>query len=310
MDSGGSGGLSSNPISASTVDKAISASFSQDVKVEISQKEPMVEKGVFEVLAKNPTKNLVLTGDNYSWTFAGADIASNTTLPSNTILPKDIDTTISTTSPNVEEINKVTFEKPVVNVYFSYHGALPGKAKIELKVDSKYNGKTMFMYYYNSTLKRLELTSSNVQVKDGEAKFEINHCSDYILSETEIPGAIKQGWNKNSDGTWSFLKADCTNFVGWLNDNGTWYFMQPSGTMKTGWLNDNGTWYFMQPSGAMKTGWLNDNGTWYFIQSSGAMKTGWLNDNDRWYYLNESGTMLSDTIVDGYRLASNGEWIK
>ena len=108
-----------DPVSASTVDKAISASTSQDVKVEISPKEPMVEKGVFEVLAKNPTKNLVLTGDNYSWTFTGADIASNIILPNNTTLPKDIDTTISTISPNVEEINKVTFEKPVMNVYFS-----------------------------------------------------------------------------------------------------------------------------------------------------------------------------------------------
>ena len=168
----------------------------------------------------------------------------------------------------------------------------------------------MFMYYYNSALKRLELTSSNVQVQNGKATFEITHCSDYILSETQIPGAVKQGWNKNLDATWSFFKADLSNFEGWLNDNGTWYFMDKVGIMKTGWLNDDGTWYFMQPSGSMGTGWLNDNGAWYFIQSSGAMKTGWLNDNDRWYYLNQSGVMLSDTIIDGYKLASNGEWIK
>ena len=60
----------------------------------------------------------------------------------------------------------------------------------------------------------------------------------------------------------------------------------------------------------MKTGWLNDNGTWYYLQSNGAMKTGWLNDNGTCYYLQSNGAMAKNTTIDGYRLGSNGAWIR
>ncbi|MDU4853143.1 MAG: hypothetical protein E6X72_01945 [Clostridioides difficile] len=61
----------------------------------------------------------------------------------------------------------------------------------------------------------------------------------------------------------------------------------------------------------MKTGWLRDsNGKWYYLNEDGSMKTGWLKDNDgKWYYLNQSGEMIVDTVVDGYVLSSNGQWI-
>ena len=35
-----------------------------------------------------------------------------------------------------------------------------------------------------------------------------------------------------------------------------------------------------------------------------------IRDNNTWYYLNASGAMLKDTSVDGYRLGSNGAWIR
>ncbi|WP_244834996.1 type I pullulanase [Clostridium sp. BJN0001] len=293
----------SNIIKASTVDKVIKNAYSDDVKISINSKGTVAEKEIFEVLAKNPTKNLTLEGDNYSWTFAGKDINSNIKIQT------DMNTDILRISPNVEEINKITFGKPVENIYFPYNGELPGKAKVKVNVDHKYDNKTMLLYYYDSDKNRLVLASSNVKIENGTATFETKYCSDYILSETEIPGAFKIGWNKNLDGTWLFLKEDFTNFNGWLNDNGVWYFMKPSGIMQTGWLNDNGTWYFMRSWGGMQTGWLNDNGTWYFMGPSGAMKTGWLNNNNKWYYLNQSGEMLSNTSISGYELSSDGKWI-
>jgi glucan-binding YG repeat protein len=137
------------------------------------------------------------------------------------------------------------------------------------------------------------------------------------------------GWVKNTDGTWSYNKADGTKATGWVqdgawyylnangimatgwvNDNGTWYYLNASGAMSTGWVNDNGTWYYLNGSGAMATGWVNDNGTWYYLKSSGAMATGWVNDNGTWYYLNASGAMLANTTVDGYVLGASGAWIK
>ena len=322
--SSSSNSASTNAVTTSIVDKAIQISSSEEVKIDMASKGSIIEKGVFELLAENPNKNLVLEGSNYSWTFAGIDISNN-----NGLL-KDIDTKVSTTSPNAKEIDKVTLGTPVVNIYFSYHGELPGKAKVEIKIDPKYDRKTMLMYYYNSVYNRLELVSSNVQVKNGRAILDITHCSDYILSETEIPGAVKQGWNKNSDGTWTFLKADFTNYIGWLYDNGKWYFIQPSGKMQTGWLNLNGLWYYLNENGDMQMGWKEVDGKWYYLSSSGDMETGWLNLNDSWYYLDKNGDMqvgwkevdrkwyylysngqmAKNIVVDGWYLNSNGEGIK
>ncbi len=154
-------------------------------------------------------------------------------------------------------------------------------------------------------------------------------------SDDKKDETVKAGWVKNSDGTWSYTKADGTKATGWLLDgstwyylnangimhtgwlnlNGTWYYLNPvsngtMGAMQTGWLNLNGTWYYLNASGAMQTGWLNLSGTWYYLQSSGAMKTGWLNDNGTWYYLQASGAMAANTTVDGYRLGASGAWIR
>ena len=128
------------------------------------------------------------------------------------------------------------------------------------------------------------------------------------VDETPAP-VVTAGWVKNTDGTWSFNKADGTKSTGWVQD-GAWYYLNANGIMQTGWVNDNGTWYYLTGSGAMATGWVNDNGTWYYLAGSGAMKTGWLNDNGTWYYLSGSGAMLANTTVDGYKLNASGAWVK
>lgn len=121
----------------------------------------------------------------------------------------------------------------------------------------------------------------------------------------------KVGWDKLPDGTWNFYDSIGNKVVGkWVNVDGIWYYLKADGVMATGWLNDRGTWYYLNQSGAMKTGWLNDGGTWYYLTSSGAMKTGWLNDGGTWYYLYSNGAMAYNTIIDGYRLAYSGAWIR
>ena len=147
-------------------------------------------------------------------------------------------------------------------------------------------------------------------------------------TDTDTDTTVKAGWDKNTDGTWSFYK-DGAKATGWVNDNGTWYYLDAAGTMKTGWvqagawyylnasgamqtgwINDNGTWYYCNASGAMQTGWVNDNGTWYYCNASGAMQTGWLLDGSTWYYLQPSGAMAANTTINGYVLGANGAWVR
>lgn len=88
---------------------------------------------------------------------------------------------------------------------------------------------------------------------------------------TTTGSAVTIGWLQNTDGTWSYNKADGTKYTGWLKDA-------------------NGVWYYLKSDGVMSTGWVNDNGTWYYCDSSGAM--------------------MANTTIDGYALDNSGAWIQ
>ena len=105
----------------------------------------------------------------------------------------------------------------------------------------------------------------------------------------------KAGWDQNSDGTWVYYKNDGTKATGWLDLNGQWYYLNSNGTMATGWVQVGGQWYYLNP--------ISDG-------TKGAMKTGWINDRGTWYYLYPNGAMAHDTTINGYRLGSNGAWIR
>ncbi len=47
-----------------------------------------------------------------------------------------------------------------------------------------------------------------------------------------------------------------------------------------------------------------------YLDDSGAMKTGWYQVSGKWYYSYSSGELAVNTIVDGYTVNHNGEWIK
>ncbi|MGN0341642.1 MAG: hypothetical protein ACI4DO_02510 [Roseburia sp.] len=124
----------------------------------------------------------------------------------------------------------------------------------------------------------------------------------------------KDGWMSTGwtfDGSdWYYMNASGTMKTGWFKDGASWYYLKPSGAMATGWVSDGGTWYYMDASGAMVTGWFKDGSDWYYMDESGAMKTGWLQDGGSWYYLLSSGAMAHDTVIDGYKLATSGEWVQ
>ncbi|NFG63296.1 N-acetylmuramoyl-L-alanine amidase family protein [Clostridium sp. CMCC3677] len=266
---------------------------------------PKVEKDVFKCLKDNDDKTLVLEGDDYTWTFDGEDIKNVSDMDSK------LDTTIETTSPNESEIKKILNGANVVNLYFNYDGKLPGKAKIEAKIGSKYDGKNMYVYYYNKDTKSLELVSSNVKVKDDRVTFTITHCSDYVLSETQLltTTSFNEGWSMINNGNWQYVLGG-NKVTGWNIINGRWYFMDYTGMMQRGWINPNGSWYYLNYNGDMATGWQNIKGSWYYLRDDGKMLTGWVDDRGTWYYLDYSGAMVSNTTVNGYRLGSNGAWIR
>lgn len=225
------------------------------------------------MLAKNPDKIITLIGDGYSWTFKGSDIINAS------ILSDDMDTRVTST----------VSEDGLIKVHFAYDGILPGKAKVQLKVDSKYNNLPMYLYSNNTKLNKLELLAQNLQVKDNSIIFEVTKGTDYILSQNEINGSIKAGWN--------------------LTENNLWIFIE-NGDLVKGWKLIDNNWYLMDVNGIMRTGWNLANSKWYYLNESGVMKTGWVFTNGKWYYLSNNGAMLSNATVNGYVLGNDGAWIK
>ena len=139
--------------------------------------------------------------------------------------------------------------------------------------------------------------------------------------ETEDTTTTAQaGWVQNADSTWSYINADGTKAIGWLQSptSGLWYYMDANGIMETNkWVQDGGKWFFVTESGAMKTGWLYNGGAWDYLNTIsgqkgglGCMQTGWVLTGGKWYYCNASGAMLANTTVNGYVLGADGAWIK
>ena len=118
-----------------------------------------------------------------------------------------------------------------------------------------------------------------------------------------VTSSQNQSVNKSNHGSNNGLT------VGWMKINGSWYYFKSDGSKATGWLKDGSTWYYLKSSGEMQTGWLKENGLWYYLDSSGAMKTGWYQVSGKWYYSYSSGELAVNTIVDGYTVNHNGEWV-
>lgn len=118
-----------------------------------------------------------------------------------------------------------------------------------------------------------------------------------------------KGWIKIND-TWYFYSNTGILQTGWVKSGGYWYYLDKNGVMQTGWVMDGKTWYYLNNSGAMATGWLKSGTSWYYLGSNGAMKTGWVTVGTKWYYLYANGKMAYSTKIGGYRLGSDGAWIK
>jgi glucan-binding YG repeat protein len=122
-------------------------------------------------------------------------------------------------------------------------------------------------------------------------------------------GVMKTGWLKYGT-KWYYLDSNGAMKTGWLKSGTKWYYLDSGGVMKTGWLKSGTKWYYLESGGAMKTGWLKSGTKWYYLESSGAMKTGWLYSGGKWYYLYSSGAMAYSTTINGYKLGSDGAWIR
>ncbi len=120
--------------------------------------------------------------------------------------------------------------------------------------------------------------------------------------------AASDGWQKQSDGTWLYLKNG-EPYTGWVKSGGYWYYLDPV-MVTDGFRQIGGDWYYFSSSGRMATGWkwiteyyTDDSGNdvpfsyWAYFFSSGRQALDcWQKINGRWYYFDSYGIMLSDGL--------------
>ena len=95
---------------------------------------------------------------------------------------------------------------------------------------------------------------------------------------TNVP-TTPGSWKKNADNTWSYVNAD-----------GSIY--------KSSWIVSNNRWYYADANGRIVTSWMEINGVWYYFSVADSTE-------------NPEGSMLAGTTTpDGYKLDSNGAWVK
>ena len=136
----------------------------------------------------------------------------------------------------------------------------------------------------------------------------INEVRKVDVTFGDKPATGKTGWVQDNQG-WKY-QVNSKFVTGWVQDNGKWYFFGQDNLMKKWWVKDNGTWYFLNGAGEMQTGWLQDNGTWYYLEGSGALKVNqWFEVEGKWYHVDASGALSVNTVVDGYTVNANGEWV-
>ena len=164
-------------MSAQEVEKKLEVSADKDVVIDATDKE-LVSAKAFGVLAEYPEATLTFEGEDYKWTFAAADITD-----ADAIDGSIFDTKISLESPNAAAIKAAAGDAEIIHIYFSHHGKLPGKALVEIFAGEAEAGKTKYVHYFDGIANEFEYITEVVVQDNGWVVFEIEHCSDYVLSD-------------------------------------------------------------------------------------------------------------------------------
>ena len=110
-----------------------------------------------------------------------------------------------------------------------------------------------------------------------------------------------------------YIKADKTMAENeWIYDAkyNSWFYLDENGHYVENTWKDQ---YYLKSGGYMaKNEWIFDSSynSWYYLNEDGSYaRNQWIQSNGKWYYVLSNGKMAKNTVIDGYKLNENGEWI-
>ena len=110
-----------------------------------------------------------------------------------------------------------------------------------------------------------------------------------------------------------YIKADKTMAENeWIYDANynSWFYLDENGHYVENTWKDQ---YYLKTGGYMaKNEWIFDSSynSWYYLNEDGSYaRNQWIQSNGKWYYVLSNGKMAKNTVIDGYQLNENGEWV-
>lgn len=136
---------------------------------------------------KGTNKTIVLESEGIQWEFNGKDIESSKGIDLNV----SIDKITSSLTGNAQNIQNIVKNVPTMVLSFADNGKLPGKATIRIKADYAFRNyvgeENLYVYYYDNTTGKLVSIAQNIDVsQEGYLLFEIDHNSDFIITQSAI----------------------------------------------------------------------------------------------------------------------------
>lgn len=87
-----------------------------------------------------------------------------------------------------EQLEQAAGTTEIYPFAFAYHGKLPAKAEISLRVAELYAGKTVYVYYLNEENQPVQAAMETV-TEDARLTFSTDHCSLWFISEQAVAAA-------------------------------------------------------------------------------------------------------------------------
>ena len=170
----------SNDTTADQIIEQIINSTEKVIELQVKNDSLEVDKSIFEAI-KGTDKTVSFTQeDGTVWTFEGKDIKDENLAGIGNV---KISVSNIPAQENRESISSIDSAAKVI--HFDYHGVLPGKAKVKVKVENPEDvmGKELTFYYFNPETQKAEKIQGPLSVdNNGFITVEIEHCSDYFLS--------------------------------------------------------------------------------------------------------------------------------
>ena len=168
-------------VSVKDVIDTINKTTSKSIEVEIKDEENTLSSNILKEL-KGKDIELKITkyeNDNikYIWSISGKNIKEEF----------DFDTLVKFESENADKINELMNYAQSIYLNYSHSGNLPKNTKFKVYVGNEYNENDLLnLYYFDEKSNKMILEQENLVVKNGFVEYEIEHCSEYILTQSKI----------------------------------------------------------------------------------------------------------------------------